>query len=466
MYRLILLTCFSIFYVRLASAQMPPPAIVAGLDSLFQIHVNQSSAFVPGQVVRIEKPGAWIYSNASGFASTNPASPAMADMKFKIASITKLFTSVAIFKLIQNGQINFNAPISTYLPLSMIQGFTDYPNITVKSLLSHLSGINEPQSDFQGRLNYWIYMKRFQDIPIDSLIFWSYGNPRGVGNYNYSNANFYLLAEIIRSVSGVSYQQYIANNLFNPLGLTNTDFNTLPTGIFMRGYLSGSFYPVGSVTNGGLDPNTIYDFTEASNSWGYGAADIWSNTVDLIKFHRALFTGQIINANWVDTMKTLVSSTGDMGSYGYGMIRFNSFNNGPVYGYGHTGSAFGYGSMLCYIPSLDVYLCSAGNYMKIGQEFFQRDVNAFLQNLITSSSNLASNEGLKVYPNPTVDQINLTTDYQNFQILIKDISGKTILSEANTRSISVSSLPKGVYLIQLTDLNSGTITQGKFMKTN
>jgi len=65
-------------------------------------------------------------------------------------------------------------------------------------------------------------------------------------------------------------------------------------------------------------------------------------------------------------MKIVVTNSGDMGSYGHGKIQFKSFNGGPIYGYGHTGTALGYGYMLCYIPSLNVYMSSAGNYMKIG----------------------------------------------------------------------------------------------------
>lgn len=187
-------------------------------------------------------------------------------------------------------------------------------------------------------------MKSFDNIPIESLIFWSYANPIGVGNYSYSNSNFYLLAEIIKSVTGTSYQNYIINNIINPLGLTNTDYNTIPTGSFMRGYLSGSFYGNDIVLpqNIGLDPNTLYVFTEASNSWGYGAADLWSNTTDLIKFHKALFNGQLINSNWLDTMKIVVTNTDDMGAYGHGMIQFKSYNGGPNYAYGHSGTVIGY----------------------------------------------------------------------------------------------------------------------------
>jgi len=62
-------------------------------------------------------------------------------MKFKIAIVTKMFTTVAIFKLIQNGKLNFNAPISTYLPLSVVKNFDNYQNIKIKNLLNHTSGI-------------------------------------------------------------------------------------------------------------------------------------------------------------------------------------------------------------------------------------------------------------------------------------------------------------------------------------
>ncbi len=148
-----------------ARAQQAPPDIARGLNNLFAAHVAQTSGLVPGHVIRIEKPGNWIYENPAGLASLTPATNTQAGMKFKVASITKLFTSVAIYQLIQSGLVDFDAPITTYLPLSQIQGFDNYANIRVRNLLSHTSGIREPQSDFQGRLNYWIYKKPFQDIP-------------------------------------------------------------------------------------------------------------------------------------------------------------------------------------------------------------------------------------------------------------------------------------------------------------
>lgn len=444
-------------------AQTPPASIVNGINSLFQAHVDQTQGFVPGHVIRIEKPGQWVYENAAGLASVTPAQATQANMKFKVASISKMFNSVAIFKLIQNGQLNFDAPISTYLPLSVVQGFDDYQNIKIRNLLSHTSGIREPQADFQGRLNYWIFMKRFETIPLDSLLFWSYGDPVGVGKYNYSNANFYVLAEIIKAVTGDSYENYITNNIITPLGLTNTDFKRIPTGSFMRGYLKGTFYETGGVPDG-LVGDSLYDFTEASNSWGYGAADLWSNTTDLIKFHKALFGGQLINAEWLNKMKNVLTITGDMGSYGHGMIQFNSYNNGPIYGYGHTGTAFGYGSMLCYIPSLDIYMCSAGNYMKIGQEFLQRDIYNFLSANGVGLNDLSGDTSIQLYPNPVSNTLTIQTNLNQFKVAIYDITGQCVLNKSNASLVDVSALKAGVYVVGIEDESYNRLLTQKIVK--
>lgn len=463
-FRVVVVLLFLLVMKR-SSAQTPPAHIVRGIDSLFRIHVSQFEGVVPGHVIRIEKPGNWVYENSSGFSSVNPAISMQADKKFKVASITKLFTAVAIFKLIQDGLVDFNAPISSYLPLSVVNKFKNYQDIKVRSLLSHTSGITDPQNDFQGRLNYWIYMRRFDSIPVDSLISWSYKNPGGVGNYSYSNSNFYLLAEIVRNVTGGSYHSYVINNIINPLGLANTDFNTVPSGNFMRGYLRGSFYGKDIVLpeNVGLEPDSLYDFTEASNSWGYGAAEIWSNTIDLIKFQRALFEGRLIRSSWLDTMKKVVASVGDMSSYGHGMSHFKSSNGGAVFSYGHTGSAFGYGSILAYIPDLNVYISAASNYSKVGQEFLQREIYKLLTGNMAGIEDTEGYNSVVVYPNPATDVLYVKSASGNFKASVFDVTGELVMSDLRTEVIDVSDLPRGLYVLKYYDLDSHRSFVQKFI---
>ena len=144
MKKIILTITLLIIFLFQGIAQTPPAYIVNGIDSLFQEHVDNNMGFFPGHesetghVIRVEKNGNWVYSNSAGLASVSPLVNTQPEMKFKIASITKLFTTVAIFRLIQNGQINFNAPISTYLPPSVVQGFAGNQFITIKKLLSQI----------------------------------------------------------------------------------------------------------------------------------------------------------------------------------------------------------------------------------------------------------------------------------------------------------------------------------------
>ena len=153
-----------------------------------------------------------------------------------------------------------------------------------------------------------------------------------------------------------------------------------------------------------------------------------------------------------------------MGSYGHGMIQFKSFNGGPIYGYGHTGTAFGYGSMLCYIPNLDVYMCSAGNYMKIGQEFLQRDIYNFLNSNITSISETNFDNSISIYPNPTTNLLNINTTLKNFHVSVYSITGQLILDKKNCYTLDVSTLPTGMYVFKLHDLNSNKTITKKFIR--
>ena len=172
--RTIISTILLLVFEFVIYAQAPPVFIKIGLDSLFAVHVNQTLGFVPGHVIRVEKPGSWVYEKGAGVSVLNSNDSVSPEMKFKIASVTKMFTTVCIFKLIRAGSLKMDDTIGKFLPQSVVQKYDNHNQITIRRLLSHTSGICEPQSDFQGRLNFWIYMKRFEDIPVDSLFLWSY----------------------------------------------------------------------------------------------------------------------------------------------------------------------------------------------------------------------------------------------------------------------------------------------------
>ena len=115
------------------------------------------------------------------------------DTPFFLGSVSKSFTAVCIMQLVEQGKINLNDKISTYLPDS-----TNGDDITVSQLLNHTSGLGEHQT----LKNYKIINEQ--------------------GTHNYANVNYALLGKIIEKVSGKAYEAYITENIFKPLHLTHT----------------------------------------------------------------------------------------------------------------------------------------------------------------------------------------------------------------------------------------------------
>ena len=115
------------------------------------------------------------------------------DTPFLLGSVSKSFTAVCVMQLTEQGKIDLNENISTYLPNT-----TDGDKITVSQLLNHTSGLGEHQT----LANYKIVNEQ--------------------GTHNYANVNYSLLGEIIETVSGESYSDYITENLFEPLQLSHT----------------------------------------------------------------------------------------------------------------------------------------------------------------------------------------------------------------------------------------------------
>jgi len=137
------------------------------------------------------------------------------DTKFNIASITKMFTSVAILQLYEQGKVELNKPIGKYLP--------DYPNrlvrdsVTIHQLLTHTSGNNNV-------LNFWetnnLKYKNVSDFAQlfenDTLL------SKPGTKYDYSGSGFVILGLIIEKVSGQNYYDYVRENIFKPVEMDNT----------------------------------------------------------------------------------------------------------------------------------------------------------------------------------------------------------------------------------------------------
>jgi CubicO group peptidase (beta-lactamase class C family) len=176
------------------------------------------NANVPAVSWGVVVDGVLVHAGATGVRDTASNVKAMPDSVFRIASMTKNFTAMAIMKLRDQGKLSLDAPAARYVP--ELQGLqyptTDSPAITVRHLLSHAEGFPEdnPWGDRQlaesdATLSRWMRAGfPFSQAP-------------GMG-YEYSNTGFAILGQIVARVSGVRARDYIDREILKPLGMTST----------------------------------------------------------------------------------------------------------------------------------------------------------------------------------------------------------------------------------------------------
>jgi len=281
-------------------------------------HSLYRSAFNGG--VLIAKNGTIVYEKYTGFHDLRQKDSLNADIPFQIASTSKTLTSAAILKLIQEGKLSLNDPVTKFFPQF------PYTAVTVKMLLDHRSGLP----------NYLNYMDRSPwprtqlasntDV-LNTLINWhpnqAYQPDR---HFNYCNTNYVLLALIIEKASGLSYPEYMKQNFFVPLGMTNTFVHTMKDSLVTQSYQR----------NGAL---WTLDFSDGP----YGDKNIYSTPRDLLKWDQALYEGKIIGQPMLDSAFTPYSNE-KPGIHNYGLgWRMLLLPNGKKVVY-HNGHWHGFNS--------------------------------------------------------------------------------------------------------------------------
>jgi CubicO group peptidase (beta-lactamase class C family) len=163
---------------------------------------------VPGYAYGIVVDGQLLYKGAAGYANLEEKIPATTSSMFRIASMSKSFTSLAILHLRDAGKLKLDDPVEKYIPQLKGQGLTnDAPAITIRHLMSHSAGF--PEDNPWGDRQLADSEKDLTDLISGKL---SFSNVAGT-EYEYSNLGFAMLGYIIHKVSGLSYDVYIQKNI-------------------------------------------------------------------------------------------------------------------------------------------------------------------------------------------------------------------------------------------------------------
>jgi D-alanyl-D-alanine carboxypeptidase len=318
-------------------------AIIAAADELAAQALSQTGA--AGLSVAVARNGKVILSKGYGLAEVEHDVKADGDSMFRMGSITKQFTAAAIMRLVEQGKIGLDDPITKYVPGYNTQG----REITLRHLLTHTSGIksytevkrvmvDEPEREFT-------HQEMLDMVQNEPLAF-----EPGTG-FDYSNTGYYLLGMVIESVSGRDYCAYLQDEFFGPLGLTRTrcDSNTEIIKGRAQGYTVTDGKPV---NDRGLATGTTF-----------AAGGLLASARDLVVWAEALASGKVVSAASYELMSTPAALTGG-GAHDYGLGLFIDSLDGHAR-IQHGGDIFGFNSMLAWFPDDGVTVAVMSNSLPI-----------------------------------------------------------------------------------------------------
>ena len=318
------------------------------LSSFSQDYKSEINAIVssnyeensPGISILVSKDGKSIYKNAFGLANLKSKNKTIVNSVFQIGSITKQFTAVAILMLAEQGKLNVTDEIVKYLPIVS----ENWQGITIHQLLNHTSGIKNESlignKEFtsQEHLSPTELINYFKNKPLDF---------KPGDSFNYSNAGYILLGQIIETVSKQSYAEFIKNSIFKKIGMNSSFYGS--SNLQIKNKTTGYIY----------SKNSYFNSATTNLSLAYSAGAILSTTEDLLKWQNALITNDLIKKSSLQlAMRPTVLNNGKRVPYGYG-FRFGKLGNSPVIA--HTGSTKGYTSIALFLPKEKVYVVALSN---------------------------------------------------------------------------------------------------------
>lgn len=188
------------------------------VDKIFRDYAD--SNHLPGVAYGIVVDGKLIYKGNIGYTDIEKKIPVTSSSLFRIASMSKSFTSMAILKLRDEGQLNLDDPAYLYIPelKNLKYPTVDAPHITIRHLMTHGAGF--PEDNPWGDRQLADTDKDLLELIAKQL---SFSNAPGI-SFEYSNLGFALQGMIITNVTGMPYQDYIRKNIFEPLGMKTTTY--------------------------------------------------------------------------------------------------------------------------------------------------------------------------------------------------------------------------------------------------
>ena len=212
----------------------------ADIESVIDSIVQKSMAanFAPGLSMVVIKDGDILLVKGYGTANVDTLVQVNADTLFGAGSLSKSVTAVAIMRLVEQGLVDLDLPVTQYIPY--FKANSPLTNtITVRHLLTMSSGLPSSTNAWQNPLDDNALKGFVENLASKELLF----NPGT--NYEYSNDSYVVLGHLIEAVTGMSYENYMLRNILHPLGMKASTFNPkdLPDNADFQGHVRGVLTP-------------------------------------------------------------------------------------------------------------------------------------------------------------------------------------------------------------------------------
>lgn len=302
----------------------------ARLDPVIDASISEDG---PGIAMLIARDGEVVYERYKGMANVETSIRIGPDTAFRLASVSKIFTALAIMQLHEEERLSLDDSIRTYLP----DVPEDWDKVTIRNVIEHRSGIpdfgdvadvTDPEETF--------FPAEFDNEFIRSEFILGLELEFEPGTIaEYSNTGYILLAEIVEVVSGGGFDEYMQRHIFEPLDMTASFIN-----------------------DGDIEPHTLgaLSYGTTQKIFGRYATHTGSSSQvgsvrDLQKFVAGLLDGRIVAPPTLELMRQRHSRWSDEIFYGYGLLISNTYR-----AYGHTGSYDGVEALLLIDFASDSYI--------------------------------------------------------------------------------------------------------------
>ena len=275
-----------------------------------------------------------LLSKGYGSANLEWDIPNTPTTKFRLGSITKQFTAASILMLEERGKLKLDDPIKKYVP----EAPAAWEPITIFNLLTHTSGI----PNFTNLPEYKTL--KLEATPVAKTIAVVRDKPLDFSpgeKMSYSNSGYLVLGYVIERITGASYEKFVTDNIFVPLGMKDSgyDSNTAIIAHRAAGYTSSAAGPVNA------------DYVHMSVPHAAGA--LYSTTEDLLRWEQGLFSGKLISATSLAKMTTPFKS-----DYAFGVMVQTAGGRKVIQ---HGGGIEGFNTFLAYYPDTKLTVAVLAN---------------------------------------------------------------------------------------------------------